>query len=337
MYSGPAETFPRLLGDIGGTNARFALVREAGAPVSDIRQLAAADFAGPFEAVQAYLAGLDVASPRRAAIGIANPITGDWLQMTNHSWAFSIEALRQQLGLDRLRFLNDFTALALALPHLAADEREQVGGGAPAHDCAIGVIGPGTGLGVSSLAPDDGQWIPLPGEGGHVTLAAQTDEEMAVVRVFARAFGHVSAERVLSGPGLVALHQALAEVRGITAAPLEAAEITRAALAGSDALCLATLQTFCALLGGTAGNLALTLGARGGIYIGGGIVPRLGSFFAASPFRERFEAKGRFRGYLAAIPTYVIQAAAPALTGAAAALQAEVSREARHFPTISSK
>lgn len=320
MSSGPADTYPRLLGDVGGTNARFALVRSPGAGITDIRSLACADFAGPAEAIRHFLDEAGCGTPRRAAIGIANPITGDWLKVTNNHWAFSIEALRQTLGLDRLHFVNDFTALALALPYLGADEVRQIGAGVAKAGEPIGVIGPGTGLGVSGLLPAGGGWVALGGEGGHVSLSPQTEEEMAVTTYLLAEFGHVSAERILSGPGLGCLYTALASVRGLTQPARNEREITEAALETQDAFCVDTLNMFCALLGSTAGNLALTLGARGGIYIGGGIVPRLGCFFDRSPFRERFEAKGRFRNYLLAIPSLLITARMPALTGAAAVL-----------------
>lgn len=320
MFSGPPETFPRLLGDIGGTNARFALIRASGEDISEIRNLHCADFPGPMEAIRSYLTSVDCAAPRHAAMGIANPITGDWLKMTNNAWAFSIEELRQSLDLDRLLFINDFTALALSLPHLGQNEIRQIGGGNAVADTAIGVIGPGTGLGVSGLIPSRAGWIPLGGEGGHVSLSPQTPEEMAVTALLFAEHDHVSAERVLSGPGLISLHQALARIRKINVAELDGSQITRAALNRENALCVDTLNMFCALLGSTAGNLALTLGARGGVFIGGGIIPKLGEFFDASPFRARFEAKGRFQNYLSAIPTKLITAANPALTGAAAAL-----------------
>lgn len=319
MFSGRPDTFPRLLGDIGGTNARFALIRAPGEPISDILNLQCADFPGPLEAIRSYLASTGCASPRQAAMGIANPVTDDWLKMTNNAWAFSIEALRGSLGLERLLFINDFTALALSLPHLSPNELRQIGGGSAVTNTAIGVIGPGTGLGVSGLVPSATGWIPLEGEGGHVSLSPQTAEELAITALLSTN-GHVSAERVLSGPGLVCLHQALAQVRKLEVAELDSSRITQAAIDGTDALCVDTLNTFCALLGSTAGNLALTLGARGGVFIGGGIIPKLGGFFDASPFRARFEAKGRFNTYLSAIPTRLITASNPALTGAAAAL-----------------
>ena len=315
----------RLLADIGGTNARFAWQRHAGAQIEAVQTLPCAGFETLADAVQAYLGIVDRPAPPLCAIAIANPVHGDWVQMTNHQWRFSIAALRSQFGFADLRVLNDFTALALALPALQPADLQQVGGGAAVRDAAVGLIGPGTGLGVSGLIPDGrGGWSPLQSEGGHVTLASGTPREQAVVGELARRHGHVSAERAVCGQGLIDLHRALwaLDRPRETAPDLAAADITAAALAGSNPACTEALQLFCALLGATAGNLALTLGARGGIYIGGGIVPRLGPWFARSDFRARFEGKGRFSAYLAPIPVWVIGAAqSPALLGAARALE----------------
>jgi glucokinase len=319
----------RLLADVGGTNARFAWQCGRGADIDRVEVLACADFATLADALQRYLEIVGRAAPVAGAIAIANPVTGDHVQMTNHHWSFSIAALQARFGFRRLRVLNDFTALALALPSLQPGERRALGGGAAVADAAIGLIGPGTGLGVSGLLPDGrGGWVPVQGEGGHVTLAAATPREQAVIERLSRQHGHVSAERAVSGQGLVDLHRALwaLDRPGDTPPLLSAADITSAALAGSDGACAEALRMFCAFLGATAGNLALTLGARGGVYIGGGIVPRLGGWFAGTEFRARFEAKGRFRAYLAEIPVWVIDAQQPpALRGAAAALDQTVA------------
>jgi glucokinase len=321
------NTYPRLLGDIGGTNARFALQAAPTAEPSQAATLACAQFPGLEDAIEHYLQKqVDAASsrPRWAAIGIANPVVGDQVRMTNHHWSFSIEALRQRFGWERFAVINDFTALALSLPALAAADLHQVGGGSAVPGAAVGLIGPGTGLGVSGLLwPTEGSHpVPINGEGGHVTLAPIDDAESAVLAVLRRRFGHVSAERAVSGPGLVNIYQALCEIGGAAALELDASGVSSRALAGTDPTCRQALDMFCSFLGNLAGNLAVTLGARGGVYIGGGIVPRLGSAFAASPFRSRFEAKGRFRAYLEPIPVFVIQASvSPALLGAARALQ----------------
>ena len=315
----------RLLADVGGTNARFAWQSGAGAPVTDVRVLPAADFPTLQAAMHAYLAGLGRGRPGMAAIAIANPITGDQVRMTNHDWAFSQAALKAEFGLAHLRLLNDFTALALALPDLPADELRQVGGGAADPAKARALLGAGTGLGVSGLVPDgSGGWVPLEGEGGHVTLPAVSARERLVMDGLARLHGRASAERLCSGQGLVDAFTLLCEADGVALSGLSsAAAVTDAALKARQPQALEALNMLCAMLGSVAGNLALTLGARGGVYIGGGIVPRLGSWFDTSPFRQRFEAKGRFQDYLKDIPVWVITSEqSPALLGAARALAA---------------
>jgi glucokinase len=318
-----STTYPRLVGDVGGTNARFAWIAAPGASITDVATLPCADHPSLEAAAQHYLAGLKRPGPRWCAIGIANPVVGDRVQMTNHDWSFSIEAVRLLLGLDRFLVINDFTALALSLPALAPADLRQVGSGAAVGEAPLGLVGPGTGLGVSGLLParKGTRAVPIAGEGGHVTLAAADDREDLVVGQLRRRFGHTSAERALSGPGLVNLYEAACEIDRVPARPLDAATVTARAQVGQDAQCRLAVNLFFSFLGNVAGNLALSLGARGGIYIGGGIVPRLGEEIDRSAFRERFESKGRFRDYLSAIPTFVVQArVSPALVGAARAL-----------------
>jgi glucokinase len=240
--------------------------------------------------------------------------------MTNHPWSFSVRELKARFAFERLEVINDFTALALALPRLAPGDRQAVGGGAAVVGAPLGVLGPGSGLGVSGLVPSGKGWIALTGEGGHATMAPATDREGAVLDRMRRHFDHVSAERALSGPGLVNLYNTLAVIDGVPAKGYSAAQITDLAIRAEDPLCVETTTMFCAMLGTMAGDLALTLGARGGVYIGGGIVPKLGQTFLDSPFRERFETKGRLRSYLEPIPTFVVTHPLPAFLGCAALL-----------------
>ena len=318
MSSGAHDPL-RLIADIGGTNARFALLR--GLDVHSEEVLACADFPDIVAATEHYLAMVDAAGadkrPVDAAVAIAGPVTGDVIRMTNHVWQFSAAAMRRQLGLRRLIFMNDFTALALSIRHLPQTELTPVGVGRPVAGAPVALVGPGTGLGVSGLIPAGDHWVPLQGEGGHVTLSVMTERELAILGVLRREFSHVSAERVLSGPGLVNLYQALCTLEKTLPEALAPAQITQRAMAGSCRLCIETVSTFCALLGTLASNLVLTLGALGGVYIGGGIVPQLGQLFLSSRFRDRFEDKGRYASFLADIPAYVITTRLPAFIGLA--------------------
>ena len=314
--------FPRLLADVGGTNARFAWQAAPETPIDHIRILPCAEHPRLQDAMRAYLDGLGRGAPRAVGMAIANPITGDQVRMTNHHWSFSQSDVVREFGLQSFRLLNDFTALALALPDLPAQELRQVGGGAAVSGVAMGLVGAGTGLGVSGLGPDGRGGIPLEGEGGHVTLPATTARERVVMDGLIRRYGHASSERVCCGQGLVDTCAILCEADGATAHGLETpSAVTEAALQAGHPQALETLNLFSAMLGSVAGNLALTLGARGGVYVGGGIVPRLGAWFDGSPFRERFENKGRFTDLLAGIPVWVITSPqSPALLGAARAL-----------------
>ena len=316
---------PRLLADIGGTYARFTLETSPG-DFEHVASLPCAEHADFHAAVSAYVGSLPAgAAPiEHAAIAIANPVEGDEVRMTNYPWQFSIEQMRQRLGFETLVVVNDFTALAMALPRLATDQRRQVGGGAPREHSVLGLLGSGSGLGVSGLIPTGDGWIALGTEGGHASFAPRDEREIDILRFALKRFAHVSFERLLSGPGLGLIHDALRDRAGLAPEALAAPEITRRALDEGDAVCVETLEAFCAMLGTAAANLAVTLGALGGIYIGGGIVPRLGEYFDRSPFRARFEDKGRFSDYVRPIPTYVVTAEHATFVGASAILAAQL-------------
>ena len=322
-------TLPRpwLVADIGGTNARFGWLAGGSDEVAHVATLAGADFSGPAAAARAYLTELSATlgghfqAPRAGAFAVATAVGSDQVALTNSGWSFSRQATQQDLGLAELILLNDFEALALALPRLKPGQLRPIGSGVPPAAGALAVIGPGTGLGVAGIVPSARGWEPVPGEGGHASLSAADDFESALLAVVRQQHAHVSAERLLSGIGLPVLQQAVAAVLGQPRLLLSAEAIVERGLARQDAVCERTIDAFCALLGSFAGNVALLLGARGGVYIGGGIVPRLGERFFDSQFRERFEAKGRFQDYLRAIPTALITDTLVALTGAAVALE----------------
>ncbi|MBI1206572.1 MAG: glucokinase [Azospirillum sp.] len=310
---------PLLVADIGATNARFGLIAPDGSWRTRIAPCA--DHVGPAAAAAAFLDwAAPPVPPRQGVWAVAAAVTGDTIAMINHPWGFSVRQTRQTLALERLHVVNDFVALAVALPALPAADRRQIGHGAAAERAPLGVLGPGSGLGMAGLLPNGGDWLPLAGEGGHATLAAADPREAAVIEYWRQRLGHVSAESLLSGPGLVRLVEALAVLEDGApatgdASAITAAAVTAAALDGSSALCRDAVLMFCALLGSVAGNLALTLGARGGIYLGGGILPRFGPLFDHSGFRERFEAKGRLASFMAAIPTWLITHPLPAFLG----------------------
>ena len=319
-----AYAHPRLIADIGGTFARFALEVAPGSFEQKV-SMRCAEYADFHAAVTAYITRLPVKRIRNAAVAIANPVAGDQVQMTNYHWHFSIEEMRQRLRLENLVVVNDFTALAMALPGLLPHQRRQVGGGVPTPRSVLGVLGAGSGLGVSGLIPDgENGWIALGTEGGHASFSPRDPREVAILEYAWKHLPHVSFERLLSGPGIELIYRALADANGVADQGLDAPDITHRALVGHDPLCLEVIEAFCAILGTAAANLAVTQGALGGIYIGGGIVPRLGAHFDRSGFRARFEDKGRFSDYMKAIPTYVITAEDVTFIGASEILRAQL-------------
>jgi glucokinase len=322
-----SDASPRLLADVGGTNVRLALQIGPGR-IDHLCVMPTAAHASLLDAVRSYLDGQGERGQAvcYGAVGIANPVLGDTVRMTNHDWAFSSEAMRAALGWQGLHVINDFAALAYALPQLPAAALRQIGPGTACVNAPRVLIGPGTGLGVSSLVMAHGRPLAVPGEGGHIHFAPADELELQLWQTLHKKYGHISAERLLSGSGLSIIYDFLMTNRGESGPMLAPEQIIADGLAGKDQVSVQTINLFCALLGTVAADIALVLGALGGVYIGGGIVPRFGAAFAASPFRQRFEDKGRFASYLATIPTYVIDAPQPALLGLAAALDAELGQ-----------
>jgi glucokinase len=324
----PTPERPWLVADVGGTNARFGLVDQPDGEPSRVRILAGADHRDLAAAVSAYLA-LDGhgARPSAACVAVAGPVTGDRFRLTNAAWEFSVDDTRHRLGLEFLHLINDFEALALSLPRLTDDDVRPIGGPvARVPGQPMAVLGPGTGLGVAGLLPVADRWAPVVGEGGHVDLPAVDDREIEVARMLRAEQGVVTAECVLSGGGLVRLYRCLARLHGVAADASTAADISSRR---EDPLCAETLRMFCALLGAFAGNVALTLGARGGVFLGGGILSRIPDVLESSDFRPRFEAKFRMADYVKAIATLLVVAPTPALLGAAAWLE-QAARAGAH-------
>lgn len=310
-----------LVGDIGGTNARFALVHSGDVTPEAIEVLACSQYDNLDSAISDYLQRSGVGEVRDVCLAVASPVSGTQVRMTNNHWRFDSEEVRRQFGWGEFKVINDFTAMALGVPHVAAEKLVHVCGGPGDARRPRLVIGPGTGLGVSGLVPLQNGWVPLMTEGGHVDFAPTDDIEMAILRILKARFGRVSVERILCGQGLLNLYQAHAEIQDV-AAPLDAPEkITAAALDNSDALARQTLRHFCEILGRVAGNGVLTLGGTGGVFLCGGILPRFIDFFLESPFQKGFEDKGRMRPLLEATPVYIVTDGYTGLLGAAEALK----------------
>jgi glucokinase len=326
-------SLPSLVADIGGTNARFGLVPEPNASVQDVQILLGKDYPSLQAAALAYLQGRKIG---RAALAIAAPVEREPLQLTNSPWRLSRTEIATALHISvaQLTLLNDFEALAWALPGLKSHDLQPIaftntplllnGLGERAstqNHLTKAILGPGTGLGVSACIPHQNGWTALSTEGGHATLCAANAFEDAIITVLRPKHAHISAERLLCGTGLPLLHWAVCRATGSPHEPLTAQQITQRGMLETHSPAHTTLSTFCAMLGTVAGNVALTLGARGGVYLAGGIAQILAPMLPTSEFRKRFESKGRYQSYMAAIPTALICAPHAALAGAAAAIR----------------
>jgi glucokinase len=310
-----------LVGDIGGTNARFALVQPGGIALEAVEVLPSRHYSNIDAAISDYFQRTGVARVQSACLAVAaTPGSGNRVKMTNNHWCFDSEELQRRFGWDKLKVINDYTAMALGIPQLATDQMIHVCGGPGDSRRPRLVMGPGTGLGVSALVALRSGWLPLMTEGGHVDFTPTDRTEMAILDDLRSRFGRVSAERVLSGQGLLNLYQAHAQVHKL-AAPLDTPEkITAAAIDGTDVFAQKVLSHFCEILGRVAGNAVLTLGSTGGVYLCGGMLPHFIDFFLQSPFQSAFEDKGRMREMLSTTPVYVVTDDLAGLSGAAEAL-----------------
>jgi len=313
-----------VVADVGGTNIRLAVLDITNGEMSKIREYPCAQFITIDTALVQYFATLSE-PVGYLCIGIACPVENDLISMTNLNWQFSKKQLKQKLALQALYVINDYTAISLAVPFVEENQKIKIGGGEEVADGVKAIFGPGTGLGVSHLIKHNEKWVSLDGEGGHSSFAPNTSQQADVLLLLQSQFGHVSNERLLSGQGLVNIYHALCRLAGKQPEFFEAAEITKSALNGECELALQTLTLFCQAMGGFAGNLALNLDCKGGVYIAGGIVPRFIDFFQNSEFRAFFEAKGRFAGFLKTVPTYLITHENPGLLGAAVYLRQEMA------------
>jgi glucokinase len=315
-----------LVADVGGTNARFALATpdDQGRPVlSSMREFTVAQFASMAQAALHYLGTIDLPRPRRSVIAVASPVLGDEIKMTNNGWSFSISGLQRQLGLESIEVINDFAAIATAIPHLAPAQFEPVGAGQspvteakPQRRCAV--VGPGTGLGVCGLVVQQGRAVVIESEGGHVAFAPGSDYEIAILQYMMKRHSRVSIERLVSGPGLQNLYNAVCAVEGSAAVAQTPESITAGARLGTEVACSRAVELFCSILGSFAGDVALIYGAWDGVYLGGGMTTTLLPWICQGEFRRRFENKGRYAALMQKIPTLAIAHAQPGLLGAGA-------------------
>ncbi|PLP56199.1 glucokinase [Mesorhizobium loti] len=310
--------FPILIGDIGGTNARFSVVLDANAEAGEPHIVQTADFETIDAAIQAAVLDRSSVRPNSAVLAIAGPVDGDEIPLTNCPWVIRPKVMLRDLGFSDVVVLNDFEAQALAVVALGEEHMEKIGGGEPEPNAGRVVLGPGTGLGVAGLIHALGHWIPVPGEGGHMDIGPRTPRDFQVFPHIEKIEGRISGEQILCGRGLVNVYRAVAEADGKTAPFTKPAEITAAALAKSDPVAEEALSLFVTCLGRTAGDLALVFKSRGGVFLTGGIAQKIVPALQAGNFRAAFEDKAPHSEMMRSMPVYVITHPLAALAGLAA-------------------
>ncbi|NRA64776.1 MAG: glucokinase [Pseudobacteriovorax sp.] len=313
-----------LVGDIGGTNARFGLSTIEGGEVFGIETFKGEDYPSLYDSVKTFLSKAQcTVLPKRACFAVASPILGDRVDFTNSSWSFSTSQLKSQLGLEKLKVINDFEAIACSIPFLTETDKFQIGGRAENLSKPLAILGPGTGLGMAGLIPYKNSFIPLPTEGGHAAFCPSTPREEAIKKVLEKKYGFVSNETLLSGSGLLLIYKTLSSLENHSPKAESNEELAELFASGNDVLALEAYQIFFGIMGSIAGDFALQTGAQGGVYIGGGIAPRYLDAIVNSDFRKRFESKGRFQSYVEDIACHIITAEQPGLIGASAVLDDE--------------
>ncbi|MEW6982966.1 glucokinase [Colwelliaceae bacterium 6471] len=316
-----------LVADIGGTNIRLGLVESSG-NITALKVYTCSEFDGLASVIKTYIESEGINGQTiNACLAIACPVDNDLICMTNLPWNFSQAALKEELGLNKLLLINDYTAIAHAVTLLDDTQKIQIGSGSVIAGRPISICGPGTGLGVANAVCVDDHWISLGGEGGHVDFAPIDETEQQILTFLLTKYQHVSYEQLLSGMGIEQIYQAFVSIENLSLPQLLAKDISQRALDNSCSVCVKTLNQFCKILGSFAGNLALTLSSFGGVYIAGGIVPRFIDFLKASEFRNRFESKGRLSHFNLEIPTFVITESQPGILGASAYLRQHNTEE----------
>jgi glucokinase len=326
-----------LTADIGGTNARYALIDrdrgKSGYRVSQARTLASADYDSIEQSLDAYLSGIEGRRPTRACLAVAGPVGGDRIRLTNLRWEFSVSQLARLFGFEDCRMVNDFSAFLAGVSELEPSQLHAIKPGVARPGSIIAAVGPGTGLGIASMTPGKACLCPIESEGGHVTFAPGNELELEIARILMSRFGRVSMEQVLSGPGLVNLYESLCVISGGKPAARTPEQITAMGLSREDPNCEETLRIFCGILGNFAGDVALMTGARGGVYIGGGVVRKFESVLTSGEFVRRFCDKGAMSAYVSEIPVYAVNSELTALLGAAVLLESFEDRDAGAKPT----
>lgn len=310
-----------LIGDIGGTNARFALAGHDRVGFENALTLRCADFPSSIAAIRHFLDEVAAPDPEAICLAAAGPVINDTIKVTNNHWTLSADEMRGDLGVDRIKLLNDFEAVAWSIPYIEEQFLEAVGQasqkGLPHGDFSVAIVGPGTGLGTGGLIKRGGQFVPVVGEGGHIGFAPKSKVQIEVLEILRDKFERICIERLLSGSGIENIYWALHALRGETRTELSDAEIFKAAEAGSDPVAADATQLFFEILGQVAGDIALVLGAQDGVYLAGGIVKRYPEMLHISGFRNAFESKGRHRPMMEHVPTKLITYNEPGLLGAA--------------------
>ena len=314
-------TFPVLIGDIGGTNARFALLADAAAEPQVFPTVQTADFESPDDAIRAAVLANAAAAPKSAVLAVAAPVDGDEIPLTNSPWVIKPRAMLAGLALEEVVVLNDFEAQALGVLALGPDNMEKIGGDEPEAGAGRVVLGPGTGLGVAGLVQALGAWIPVPGEGGHVDIGPRSPRDFEVFPHIEKIEGRIAGEQILCGRGLVNLYRAVAAAEGVEPTLSSPAEITGAALAATDDVAVETLDIFVTCLGRLAGDMALVFKSRGGVFLTGGIAQKIVPALKSGQFREAFEDKAPHGAMMRSMPIYVITHPLAALVGLAAYAQ----------------
>ncbi len=310
-------TATRLTADVGGTNTRIALYDERSGDFRSVSTFINKDYDSLEDIIQVWRDDLAEDWPERGCIAAAAPPSGDQISMINIGWSFSCSALAEQFGFQQLRWLNDFQANAHSLPHLKPEDVELLHPGEKADHSKLATVGPGTGLGGATLQWIGNTPIAIDAEPGHAGLSPGTELEAAIFSHLLPEYRDIYAELLISGTGLVRLYTAIAEISGARPLSLGPEQVSAKGLEGSDTHCVQALETFCALLGSACGDFVLSNGAYGGLYIAGGIIPRMLEFFRQSSFLTRLQGKGLMQEHLAKMPVQLITTDYPGLIGAA--------------------